>query len=143
MFLTFLDASVLIAAHRGATRERELALALVNDRNRSFVASPFLYLETVPKAVHLKNESEVSFYRAYFEHKVQQWVGDVVSIVTVALREAERCGLAAMDALHVAASHLAEAQELVTLERPVKPIYRTKLVRVVHLDSPAPSADSN
>jgi len=40
-----------------------------------------------------------------------------------------------MDAFHVAAAHLAETDELVTLERESKPLYRSSLVRVVHLDA--------
>ena len=58
-------------------------------------------------------------------------VDDVESIVQLAVVEAERCGLAAMDALHVAAAYLGEAEVLYTLERPEKPMFRTSLVRVV------------
>jgi hypothetical protein len=42
-------------------------------------------------------------------------------------------GLAAMDALHMATAHLAEAEVLYTLERSGKPIHRTSLVRVVSI----------
>ena len=140
MVLTFLDASVLIAAHRGATRERELALALVKDRNRSFVASPFLYLETVPKAACFNRTSELSFYRTYFDDKVAISIEDLREMTNLARQEAESCGLGALDALHVAAAYLAEAEELVTLERPGSAIYRASRVRVVHLDSGATSA---
>jgi hypothetical protein len=38
-----------------------------------------------------------------------------------------------MDALHLAAAHLAGADEFITTERPQKPIYRSTLVRVAYL----------
>lgn len=72
-------------------------------------------------------------YRAYFD-RVQIWINDVESIVRLARDESEHCGLGAMDALHVAAAYLAEADVLFTLERSEKPIHRTSLVRVVSLD---------
>ena len=46
---------------------------------------------------------------------------------------AARCGLAAMDALHVAAAFLLKADEFVTTEKLGKPIYRTTLVKVCWL----------
>ena len=52
-------------------------------------------------------------------------------MVNTAREESERCGIAAMDALHVAAAHLAGAAVLYTLERVEKPMHRTSLVRVI------------
>ncbi|MGA3023189.1 MAG: hypothetical protein ABSF98_00325 [Bryobacteraceae bacterium] len=51
-------------------------------------------------------------------------------IEKVARAEAARCGLAAMDALHMAAAFLLKADEFITTEKPVKPVYRTTLVKV-------------
>jgi hypothetical protein len=48
----------------------------------------------------------------------------------IARAEAGRCGLAAMDALHVAAAFLLKADEFITTEKPGKPMYRTDLVKV-------------
>lgn len=48
-----------------------------------------------------------------------------------AYREAAAWGMAAMDALHVAAAMQVGADELVTTERPTKPIHRARGVRVV------------
>jgi hypothetical protein len=129
---TFLDTSILFAAHRGKPSHRNPALAIVNDRDRFFIASPFLYLETMPKAIYHHNRPEIEFYRTYFDN-VRIWINDVESILRIARDESERCGLAAMDALHVATAHLAEAQVLYTLERNEKPIHRTSLVRVISL----------
>ena len=87
----------------------------------------------MPKAVYHQNRLEVEFYRAYFD-TVPIWINDVESIVSIARDESERCGLSAMDALHVATAYLAEAEVLYTLERPEKPIHRTSLVRVVYVE---------
>jgi hypothetical protein len=38
-----------------------------------------------------------------------------------------------MDALHIAAAHLQEVDDFVTVEKPGKPFYRTTLVRVLYL----------
>ena len=84
----------------------------------------------MPKAVYHQRQLEVEFYRTYFD-SVRIWINDVESIVRIAREESELCGLAALDALHVAAAYLAEAEVLYTLERAEKPIYRTSLVRVV------------
>jgi predicted nucleic acid-binding protein len=131
--LTFLDSNVLFTAYRGQPAERASCLAIVNDTGRSFVASPFLYLETMPKAIYHRNTREIEFYEEYFGDRVKVTVNDVESIVRIAKEEAERCGIAAMDALHVAAAYLAEAEVLFTLEREEKPMYRTSLIRVVRV----------
>ena len=135
---TFLDTSVLFAAHRGKRAVREPSLAIVNEDGRFFIASPFLYLETMPKAIFHQNKLEMEFYTAYFDN-VLIWINDVESIVRIAREESEQCGLSAMDALHVAAAYLAEAEVLYTLERTDKPIHRTSLVRVVSVEPENPS----
>ena len=129
---TFLDSSVLIAAHRGEPARRGPSLAIVQDQSRFFIASPFLYLETMPKAVYHQRKPEIDFYRTYFD-SVRIWINDVELIVRIARDESEKCGIAAMDALHVATAYLGEAEVLYTLERSEKPIHRTSLVRVVSI----------
>ena len=129
---TFLDANILIGAHRGQPVVKEACLKILNDPDRSFIASDFLYLELMPKAVYYKNEREAEFYRAYFD-AVRIWISDVESIVNVAREESERCGLAAMDALHIAAAYKAEAEVFFTLEGKNKPMGRTSLVPVIFL----------
>ena len=51
----------------------------------------------------------------------------------VARAEAERHGLGAMDALHLAAAHVGGVAELITTEKRSKPIYRSSLVKVIYL----------
>jgi predicted nucleic acid-binding protein len=116
-----------------------MALAIVNNRSRVFVASPFLYLEVMPKAIYFRRSSEIEFYTTYFDN-VRIWINDVEAIVRIARGESERCGLAAMDALHVAAAYLAEAEALFTLERKTGGMHRASLVRVVELEPGGNSA---
>ena len=95
------------------------------------MTSPFVQLELVPKAIYHKKHLEKAFYDEYF--RAAEWIRDLNRIEAVAQTEAAKSGLAAMDALHVAAAHLAGADEFVTTERPGKPIYRSSLIRAVYL----------
>jgi predicted nucleic acid-binding protein len=129
---TFVDANILIAAYRGIPSIREPCLAILGDRERFFIGSSFLYLEVVPKAIYHRNTGEIEFYTTYFDN-VQLWIGDAESVLRIARGEAERCRLSALDALHIATAHLAEAEVFYTLEGLSKPIHRTSLVRVVSI----------
>ena len=51
----------------------------------------------------------------------------------IARVEAARRGLGALDALHVPAAHILQADELVTTEKPGKAIHRASLIRVTYL----------
>ena len=131
MIRTFLDSGVLLAAVRSAGQDRERALWVLEDPERIFITSPFIHLELVPKALYHKKRLEVRFYEEYFQ--AAEWYRNLQLIATVAEREASKTGLSAMDALHVAAAHLAEADEFITTERPEKPLFRTRLVKVSYL----------
>ena len=131
MIRTFLDSGIVLAAARAAGRDQERALQILEDANRAFVTSPFIHLELVPKAIYHKKRLERTFYEEYF--RAAEWIRDLNSIQAIAQSEAAKSGLAAMDALHVAAAHLAEADEFITTERPGKPIYRSSLIRVTYL----------
>ena len=131
MIRTFLDSGVLLAAARCAGQDRERALGVLEDPGRVFLTSPFVHLELVPKAQFHKQRLEVRFYEEYF--RAAEWCRDLDRILALAEREAAASGLSAMDALHIAAAHLAEADEFITTERPEKPLFRTKLVQVSYL----------
>jgi hypothetical protein len=90
-----------------------------------------LALEVVPKAAFYRQGLELSFYERYIASATTY--RDLNRIEKVARTEAARCGLAAMDALHVAAAFLLEADEFITTEKPGKPMYRTNLVKVCWL----------
>jgi predicted nucleic acid-binding protein len=131
MILTFCDAGVLIAAARAVGRDGERAVQFLEQPNRSFLTSPFVHLEVLPKAVFYKKRLERSFYERYFMNAT--WYRDVARIEAVAQAEATKAGLGAMDALHLAAAHLSRADEFVTTEKPPKAIHRSKIVKVVYL----------
>jgi predicted nucleic acid-binding protein len=131
MVRSFLDTGVLIAAARSVGRDKERALRLLEEPDRMFFTSPFIHLEVVPKAIFYKKRLERSFYEKYF--KTAGWFRDLEKIAAVAEAEATKAGLAAMDALHLAAAHLSRADEFITTEKPSKSIYRSSLVKVVYL----------
>lgn len=105
----------------------------MGDPRRVFLTSPFVQLETTPKAVYYRQELEQAFYDRYFGDPAILWANDLSAIYRLAKQEAEDCGLGAMDALHIAAAHLLDAHEFITAEKPGKSIYRARLVRVLYL----------
>jgi predicted nucleic acid-binding protein len=98
---------------------------LLNDPERLFVSSDFVQLEVLPKAVYFRQAAEASLYRAYFA-SVTEMVPVSQALISQASEEVQRAGLAAMDALHVAAARAGEAAEFMTVERPGKPLFRVE-----------------
>lgn len=132
---TFLDANVLIYAHRGEEPRRTKADRVLLNRSRIFLTSPYVYLETAPKAVFQQKNLEVAFYTQFFENPQVEWVKDLGGIYELGRTWAESYGLAAMDALHVAAAKLGNADEFITADKAlVRSIRRAQAVRVVDLD---------
>jgi predicted nucleic acid-binding protein len=131
---TFLDAGVLIAATRGTGSSYRKAMEVLDDDRRSFVSSPFVRLEVLPKALFHKRLAEIAFYESYFE-AVKDWIGPDDTLIEEASRLGARFGLSAVDALHVAAATMAGADELVTSEKPGRPIHRVASlsVKTIHL----------
>ena len=84
-------------------------------------------------AIHFKKETEIAFLKTYFD-SAHFWVNDLEEMVRIAEEESERHGLAAMDALHVAAAYLGKADVFLALEKKTKPMHRTALVRVAYLE---------
>ena len=80
------------------------------------------------------DKREASFYRAYF-NLVAVWVDPDRGFLEEADDVASRFGLAALDALHVTSALTAGADELVTTERPTRPIHRVfgLSVKTIHL----------
>jgi predicted nucleic acid-binding protein len=123
------DAGVLIAAARGKADVATHAMKILDDPDREFVASPFLKLEVLPKAVYEKRQAEVEFYETFF-NAVTFWAESVNEIAKNAYIEACKSGLNAMDALHVAAAISAGAEELITTEKPEKSIHRVDSINI-------------
>jgi len=93
--------------------------------------SPLLRLEVTLQAEHQKNKLELEFYSEYFRHA--NCYGDLNRMFEIGEKDAMRHGIPVMDALHVSAANLSKCKYLVTSERPTKPLFRTKLVKVLSI----------
>ncbi len=128
---TFVDTSVLLALTRGESEAYEGALGVLDDPDRSFVSSEYVRLEALPNAVFFGRDDEVAILQAFFDG-VSRWVSLSPELLERAFELACQYGLGAMDALHVAAAEDADA-ELVTAEKPTKPMLRVASPRVVSI----------
>ena len=113
--------------------ESEKARRLIDDPGREFVASDILRLELLPKAHYHGRELEEQFYEEFFAAAVV--VVTAPSLVEEAESLARNFGLSAADALHVAAAIQAGATQLITAEKPTKPLFRVTGIAVISLFS--------
>lgn len=127
---TYLDSGVLIAAFQGVQSISIRANSILNDENREFVSSEFVKLEVMPKTVYNKQQDELEFYETFF-NVVNDWATAREQIIENPYRIACTYGLAAMDSLHVAAAVWLKADELITTEKPTKPIHRVATIRII------------
>jgi hypothetical protein len=133
MVRVFLDAGVLIGAFKGEPDVREPAFAILGCPLLEFWYSPLLHLEVTLQAVHHKQAEELRFYDEYFGHANNY--GDLDRIFQIGASDAKRHGIPVVDALHIAAANLSRCVALITTEKPTKPLFRTKLVKVVSLQA--------
>ena len=82
-------------------------------------------------ATWLKHKDQIEAYEAFFA-SVSRWVPSSPELSDRALVLGGEHGLGAMDALHVAAAE-AEAAELVTREKPTKPLFRVTSIAVTSI----------
>lgn len=129
---TFVDSSNLIAAWRGNLNLLIKALTILSDAQREFISSPFVRLEVRPKAVFHKNQTETAFYDAFFM-SVTKWIDPNKKLKVAAESVGEMFGLNSMDALHIAAALLSQADEFVTAERPTSPFSRVHRLNIVSI----------
>jgi predicted nucleic acid-binding protein len=137
MKITFIDSGVLLAAVRGTDEVARRAMEVLDDPDRTFASSVFVRLEVLSKALYNNSRVEAEFYEAFFA-TVSHWAEPIEQITAEAYPEAVKVGLAAMDALHVAAAAAVRADELVTTEKHGKPIHRVTSVsvRTIHPQGP-------
>jgi predicted nucleic acid-binding protein len=81
-----------------------------------------------------------AFLAEFFMDPSLEWASDLKAIVHLAMSEADRHGLAAMDALHIAAAIRLRAEEFITTERVGKAIHRVTGVTVVHINETSEAA---
>jgi predicted nucleic acid-binding protein len=125
---TFVDSGLLIAVAKGEDDVYEEAMSVIDDPGREFVSSVYVQLEVLPIATWLERREHTDVYEAFFD-SVSRWVPSSPSLSNRALELGCEHGLTAVDALLVAAAE-AEAAELVTSERPTKPMFRVTSITV-------------
>jgi predicted nucleic acid-binding protein len=129
---TFVDSGVLIFAARSIDTYSEKALEILEDDKREFASSLFVRLEVLPKAVCYQKTNEAMFYQSFFD-SAQYWANDIEQLLQDGYRIACQYGLAALDALHIAAALSIGAEEFVTTERSTKPMHRVTELRIVSI----------
>jgi predicted nucleic acid-binding protein len=127
--VTFVDSSVLITAARGDSRNSLDALAILDDPDRTFASSAFVRLEVLPKPFFFRRTDESLFYQRFFQ-SVTRWAPFGEPLLDEALDIAAQAGLSALDAFHIAAAVAVGADELITAEKPSKPIHRVTGISV-------------
>lgn len=132
--VAYIDSGVLINAFRGVSEVSIKATEILDDSTRSFASSVFVQLETLPKSYYNKQLLEVEFYQTFFD-AVSVWATDLNQIIKIADDIAKNYGLAAMDALHIAAAISINADEFVTTEKVTKPMHQVTEIVVTSIAS--------
>ena len=73
-----------------------------------------------------------NFTKLFFS-VVTHWATNLEKIVQNAQQIARTYGLAAMDAIHVAAALQVNADQLITTEKPTKPMYRVTEIEIISI----------
>src|ERR1035438_2682384 len=128
---TYLDAGVLIEAAAGRGAAAGVAQKLLNDPDRAFLSCPYLDFELLPQAILNHKTLQKEFLETYLA--ATERIEDLDAIFQAAFRESSRSPVSGIDALHIAAAHLVDADEFITTEKAGKPIYRNRLVPVICL----------
>ena len=131
--VTYLDSGVLLAAWRSAEL-RSAAMGLLDDPSRQFATSQLVKLELLPKPIFEKRPIERAFYEDHFEQALASQPLDQ-RLGNDAQNLAQKYGLAAVDALHISAALRSGAEEFYTSEKPGKPMFRVKELKVISLHS--------
>lgn len=132
---TFLDSGVLLRAWKGEQAEAEAAGRVMEDASRQLLTSEIIRLELLPKPLYFKQKDEVAFYEEIFRRSECDKVDG--ALYRHAFTLAEQYGLGAADAFNLASAIRQKADEFVTTERPGRPMFRVKQVKVVALHAAA------
>ncbi len=127
---TYIDSSVLIAISRGSPAIKHRALAILDDPNRTLVVSEVVRLETLPKAVYNKRLQEAEFYNSILRSERTEYLDWDIEVLKQAYQIAEKHGLSALDAIHIAYAIQAEVDEFITCERSTSPLFRIQEIPV-------------
>lgn len=131
---TFLDSNVLITAFQGIDEVWQKAMETIDDPDREFIVSDYLKLEVIPQPTFHRRQEEIQFMQAFFD-SASVYMEATASITAQAMTLACRYSLGPMDALHAGTAIESEADVLVTLEKPDKPLCQVQEIKVVSLRS--------
>ena len=87
----------------------------------------------LPKALYHRRPAEAALYERFFSKA--QLIPVSPALVAQAYREACAFGLSALDALHIAAARLGGAEEFLTTERTVRPLFRVTGLTITSIAS--------
>lgn len=133
---TVIDSCVLIAAFGGVEgEENNKALATLDDTNREFIAVDFVALETIPAPTFNKRYDQVHLFQSFFDDAPLR-VEVSADVTALAIRLASEHGIGPIDALIVSSAIIGGADELITMEKPTKPMFKVKTVKITSLRSP-------
>jgi hypothetical protein len=109
-------------------------MQILDDESREFFTSQMVRLELLPKPRFERRTAEVAFYENHFKrlliHRTLKQ-----RIRCRGRKAATRYGLAGPDALQLAAALRHNVAEFYTSERPGKPMFRVKELKVISLFS--------
>ncbi len=130
--ITYLDSNCLIAVTDAEPQRRAKVQALLGDPRHSLIYSPFTVLETLTLALHYGKKAKAQYFRQHFNQCI--FISDNLGLIMQeAHRQAERYGVASVDACHLAAAIVVSADEFYTFEKPTKPMFRTQEIKVISL----------
>src|SRR5438132_475460 len=109
-------------------------MQLIDDDTREFFTSQLVRLELLPKTRFEKRPNEAAFYELHFADCVES-EPLTRELGLEAEKLASRHGLAGPDALQIAAAIRQGVEEFYTSEKPGKPMFRVKEIKVVSLFS--------
>ena len=129
---TFIDAGVVITAFDTRSSAAGRALDIITDPDREIVISSFLELELLPSAMEIGDLRQVNLLQNFFDMADYRVKADEAFVQQAVAEAAQIRGIQALDALHLTAAKVAGADEFITTERPTKPLYKVRGIRVVH-----------
>jgi predicted nucleic acid-binding protein len=130
--LTFVDANVLMAAFQGKNEDWQKAMQVIDDPEREFIGSDYLKLEVIPQPTFHRRYEEIQFMQAFLD-SASMYLRATDSVTDYAIDFACRYSLGAMDALHAGTAIVSKTDELITLEKPEKPLCQIREIKVLSL----------
>lgn len=135
---TYVDANILIAAFKGEGGAAQRALQVLDDPDSKLVVSDYVRLEVLPKPTFHNRQEEIGFMQAVLEDAEN--LSTSSELTGSAVTMASRYDLTPIDSLHVSASVVAAVDQLVTMEKPSKPMCKVNEVKVVSIHSESEDA---